>query len=233
MIDLKWNEAMAEKFSMKQAVALKVAMTFLPETSRVPKIVKWEDVPGHYSRELNDLPETIFRKIERLFPADTDWDKEWWEMVIYFTSSGYHEEGRNLSYHVEDERFLDKVVLYDRNHGASRKMVVPMGLAQELFRFFKKEIYDEDLDESVTSKRREAVQTRPISEIAREIAMDWRNVNYAAKPYLQAMFSLNKITDTYIMDSAEGIVLRFLYNASSWRGPVAAKLKAELKAMLR
>ena len=72
---------------------------------------------------------------------------------------------------------------------------------------------------------------RPISEIARDIRKDWKNVNYAAKPYLAAMSDLSAIGDKYGDDSAKSVVLYFLCNASGWRGPVAKSIKAELKAL--
>jgi len=75
-------------------------------------------------------------------------------------------------------------------------------------------------------------QTRPLSNIAHDIGRDWKNVNYAAKPYLAAMFELDRITDPYMFDTGRGIVAYFLSNAASWRGPVAKLIKAELKAML-
>jgi len=72
---------------------------------------------------------------------------------------------------------------------------------------------------------------RPISEIARDIRQDWKNVNYAAKPYLAAMSDLSSITDNYGSDNAKSVVLYFLCNASGWRGPIAKSIKAELKAL--
>lgn len=77
------------------------------------------------------------------------------------------------------------------------------------------------------------VQTRPLYEIAKEIRQDWKPVDYAAKPYLDAMGSLDKITDNYDMDSAKSIVLYFLNNASKWRGPKAKEIKMELKKMCK
>jgi hypothetical protein len=71
---------------------------------------------------------------------------------------------------------------------------------------------------------------RPIHEIAGEIARDWKPVNYAAKPYLGAMFDLATCADSYGADSGKSIVLYFLSNANAWRGPVAKRCKAELKA---
>jgi hypothetical protein len=74
---------------------------------------------------------------------------------------------------------------------------------------------------------------RPLYEIAAEIRKDWKPVNYAAKPYLDAMQSLNSIKDNYIMDSGKSIVLYFLSNASTWRGETAKRIKAELKQMCK
>lgn len=74
--------------------------------------------------------------------------------------------------------------------------------------------------------------TRPLYAIATDIMRNWPNVNYAAKPYLQAMRSLGSINDRYFEDSAKDVVLYFLSNASTWRGPEAKRIKAELKGML-
>lgn len=73
---------------------------------------------------------------------------------------------------------------------------------------------------------------RPLSVIAADIRRHWPNVNYAAVPYLEAMADLDAITDNYIADSARSIVLYFLSNARTWRGPDAVRIKAELKALL-
>ena len=77
---------------------------------------------------------------------------------------------------------------------------------------------------------------RPIYLIAAEISKDWKatsknGIYFGAKPYLDAMYSLNEPTDRYGMDSAKSIVLYFLSNASTYRGPKAKELKAELKQM--
>jgi hypothetical protein len=86
------------------------------------------------------------------------------------------------------------------------------------------------------SETKTAKVPRPIYEIAREIRDDWskqgKGVNYAAKPYLEAMFSLNKITDNYMLDSGQSVVIYFLCNASTYRGDTARRLKEELKALL-
>jgi hypothetical protein len=72
-----------------------------------------------------------------------------------------------------------------------------------------------------------------ISAIARLISSDWKNVNYAAKPYLDAMFSLDDVADKYYEDSGKSIIIYFLANAGSWRGEVAKAVKAELKWRIR
>ena len=75
---------------------------------------------------------------------------------------------------------------------------------------------------------------RPLYQIASEIRKDWgAKINFGAKPYLDAMATLNSIEDNYIMDSGKSIVLYFLSNASTWRGETAKRVKAELKAMCK
>jgi len=72
---------------------------------------------------------------------------------------------------------------------------------------------------------------RPLHVIARDIYQAWPKVNYAAKPYLEAMRDLSSINDRYGYDDARSIVLYFLSNASSFRGDKAKVLKLELKAI--
>jgi hypothetical protein len=72
---------------------------------------------------------------------------------------------------------------------------------------------------------------RLILEIARDIQAEWTNVHYAAKPYLEAMLEMTTMDKAFGMDNAYSIILYFLGNASSFRGPKARELKAELKAM--
>ena len=74
--------------------------------------------------------------------------------------------------------------------------------------------------------------TRPINDIARDINLAWVKPSYSAAPYLEAMFSLQTMTDKYYLDSADSVVRYFLANAGTWRGDKARAIKAELKAML-
>lgn len=72
-------------------------------------------------------------------------------------------------------------------------------------------------------------QPRAICTIAREIKREWKNVYFGAVPYLDAMLSLDRITDNYGADDAKSIIAYFLSNATTFRGQAAKALKAELK----
>lgn len=77
-----------------------------------------------------------------------------------------------------------------------------------------------------------ATAPRSLRDIAQDIQFHWTEVWYGAKPYLDAMATLDAITDTYYADSAVSVVLYFLANASTFRGEHARRLKTELKALL-
>lgn len=74
---------------------------------------------------------------------------------------------------------------------------------------------------------------RKICEIAHEILKVWKPIQRDAQPYIEAMLYLEEITDMYGQDSADDIVLRFLSNATHWRGEDARRIKAELKDLLK
>ena len=76
------------------------------------------------------------------------------------------------------------------------------------------------------------LSTLPLSTLARIIRADWKNVNFAAAPYLDAMATLGNVHENYGYDSGKSIVRYFLGNATSWRGETAREVKAELKARL-
>lgn len=77
---------------------------------------------------------------------------------------------------------------------------------------------------------------RSLYDIAQDIVSDYmdrgKNVPEYARPYVDAMMCLDKITDNYIMDSGDMIVRYALSNLSTWRGDTARRVKAELKSML-
>lgn len=75
---------------------------------------------------------------------------------------------------------------------------------------------------------------RPLNVIAHEIHNDWgAKLNFAARPYVNAMCSLTDINSKYGEDSAREIVARFLCNAGTWRGEVAKRVKLELNKMIK
>ena len=72
----------------------------------------------------------------------------------------------------------------------------------------------------------------PLYRYAGTIKRNWENLDYAAKPYVDAMFNLDQITDNYGADTARSVVAYFLANAKSWRGELARSTKAELRKLL-
>lgn len=76
---------------------------------------------------------------------------------------------------------------------------------------------------------------RTFAEIAREIKQTWKNVYFGAEPYLQAMATINSSDKnaSYMLETAEDIVIYFLANATYWRGEDAKRIKAELKSMIK
>ena len=87
--------------------------------------------------------------------------------------------------------------------------------------------------EELTIFGRSKLTTMSIGEIAMVVYDDWRPINYAAKPYLEAMASLHSVNDNYGMDSGYSIIAYFLSNASQWKGDVAKAVKIELKRRLK
>ncbi len=74
---------------------------------------------------------------------------------------------------------------------------------------------------------------RPLAEIACEIRRLWTKPYFGAVPYLQAMQTLDSVSDDYGADSGKSVVLYFLANANTWRGEDAKRIKAELKALTK
>ena len=78
-----------------------------------------------------------------------------------------------------------------------------------------------------------AERARSISDIAVEIFHLWgKKINYAAKPYLDAMLDVDKPDDIYGVENGKTQVLYFLSNASTWHGEDARRIKAELKQIV-
>ncbi len=54
-----------------------------------------------------------------------------------------------------------------------------------------------------------------------------------AKPYVDAMLSMNKNDKMYMLDGKEEILIRFLCNAQGWRGEDAKECKKLIKTMIK
>ena len=72
---------------------------------------------------------------------------------------------------------------------------------------------------------------RSLFTISVDIRKDWKKPYFGAVPYINAMGSLDDITDDYGYDSGRSVVLYFLANAGTWKGDVARRIKKELKAL--
>lgn len=72
---------------------------------------------------------------------------------------------------------------------------------------------------------------RNLSEIAKDIRSNWKNVYFGAEPYLQAMEQVHSPEPDapYGFEDAETQVMYFLDNAQYWRGETAKTIKKELK----
>jgi len=76
---------------------------------------------------------------------------------------------------------------------------------------------------------------RKLSEIAVDVRANWPSItNHAAKSDLVEMASMGFVTEPYYLDrTGHGVVGSFLDNSRGWQGPVARRIKAELRAMCK
>jgi len=76
-----------------------------------------------------------------------------------------------------------------------------------------------------------------LSEIAQLIYADYRKnkkpFDYAAAPYLEALATMQTISDNYGLDSGSSIVAYLLSNLQTWKGDVAREVKKELNRRLK
>jgi hypothetical protein len=76
-----------------------------------------------------------------------------------------------------------------------------------------------------------------IMQLANLVERDWsgrgKGVNYAARPYLDAMKQLHSHRDNYYYDPGHMVIRYFLSNARGWSGPTAKAVKAELNRRLK
>lgn len=88
----------------------------------------------------------------------------------------------------------------------------------------------------ITKEQQNVIDQLPalnLETIASVVRNDWRNVYFGAVPYLDALGSMDKISDAYYCDSGSSVVAYFLANSNSYRGPVARAVKAELNKRLK
>lgn len=79
----------------------------------------------------------------------------------------------------------------------------------------------------------EVLKAKHVNDLAEMVENDWGpKVNFAARPYLDAMRGMRGIDSTFGLDSGRTVVAYFLSNATGWRGPVAKAVKKELKRRL-
>lgn len=79
------------------------------------------------------------------------------------------------------------------------------------------------------------MEKRTFSAIAAEIKKLWPKPYFGAVPYIQALLKCDT-TDPkarYMFEDVETQVLYLLANMTTFRGPDARRIKAELKSMLK
>lgn len=72
-----------------------------------------------------------------------------------------------------------------------------------------------------------------IAGLARVTQRCWQPMYFGAVPYNQAMREMDTVNDNYGYDDGRSIILYFISNASTWRGPIAKAVKAELNRRLK
>lgn len=72
---------------------------------------------------------------------------------------------------------------------------------------------------------------RALSVIAAEIKKDWATPTFTAGTYLHSMHFMNDVEERSSGQDGRIIVRGFLKNASLWKGPVARRVKRELKEL--
>lgn len=66
---------------------------------------------------------------------------------------------------------------------------------------------------------------KPLYQYAGTIKRNWDTIAQDARPFIDAMFQLDQITD----ETARETVIRFLTTSRGWKGDIARDVKKELK----
>lgn len=72
-----------------------------------------------------------------------------------------------------------------------------------------------------------------VSLIRRDLQMQKKPVPFGAVPYLSALGTMNNLSDRYGVETGAQILPYLLSNLSTYRGPIARLVKAELNARLK
>lgn len=75
---------------------------------------------------------------------------------------------------------------------------------------------------------------RTFKQIMQEIEKLWANPYFGAVPYIEALKTLDTSDKkaSYLFEKAESLVPYLLCNMSTFRGPDARRIKAELKSLI-
>jgi hypothetical protein len=116
------------------------------------------------------------------------------------------------------------------------KNIIPVNSLDRWNTLLESELEAEELSMQDEEAPLDDYSNKTIAELAMNISKDWSKngkINNAAKPYIQAMYSLRSIEDTFYLDTGTMIVSYFLSNASSWKGKIAKAIKQELRKRLK
>jgi len=181
------------------------------------------------------LPKALRSKIPKLYSQDDNPDPTVW--VKFFNAYGHGTwlitefDGRDQMFGLADLGHPELGYISLSELESLEKMPGLQQIERDSS-FRPKPLSEAIKKEHINYRMASKTAARSLKEIAREIRQDWKKVNFAAEPYLDAMGTLNSVQDNYYDDSGQSIVAYFLSNARAWRGPVAKQIKKELKTMI-
>jgi len=91
----------------------------------------------------------------------------------------------------------------------------------------------EEVDEKTASAIKDADLSDLSSMIRRDLRSQGKKIPFGAEPYLDALSSLSDANQSYGMDSGKSMIAYALSNLTSYKGPKARAIKAELKARMK
>lgn len=131
----------------------------------------------------------------------------------------------------QNQAHRDATKKVNEHYGVHQKSHLPKNMHAEYDAAVKKALNE--------SEEGEEKPLPPLYSIARGIQKNWKNVHYAAKPYLDAMRTIKDVHDNYGHDSGHSIVAYALSNMNSYHSKsvhdsdLAKEHKAQLKAHLK